>query len=349
MFKLLIFSGFLSLLLVIPSCTNVNEVKMVENKGNYSEAVFAGGCFWCASKIFADYDGVVEVISGYSGGDVDNPSYGEVSTGSTGHREAILVKYDSAKISYNDLLEIYIRTIDPTDDGGSFENRGPQYTSAIFYKNDEQKELAEKFILQLKESGEYGGEIVVPVIEFRNFYVAEEYHQNYYDKNPLKYNLYKQYSGREKYRDEVWGEDKVYDFEKEKLNLTPMQYEVTQECGTEPPFDNEYWDNKAEGIYVDVVSGEPLFSSTDKYDSGTGWPSFTKPIGEVEEVEDESLFMSRTEVRSKEADSHLGHVFEDGPKDEGGLRYCINSASLKFIPKEDLEKEGYGEFLSLFE
>lgn len=135
-----------------------------------------------------------------------------------------------------------------------------------------------------------------------------------------------------------------------ETKLTPIQEKVTRHNGTEPPFRNEYWDNHEEGIYVDVISGEPLFSSTDKFDSGTGWPSFTKPIKEDEivEVKDSTLGMVRTEVRSKDADSHLGHVFPDGPRDKGGLRYCINSASLRFIPKDKMEAEGYGAYLKLF-
>lgn len=148
----------------------------------------------------------------------------------------------------------------------------------------------------------------------------------------------------------AWDSSKIPSKEELEKKLTKEQYRVTQQCGTEPPFNNEYWNNHRDGIYVDVVTGEPLFSSQDKYDSGTGWPSFVKPISpeSVTTKEDKSLFSTRTEVKSKHGDSHLGHVFDDGPKERGGKRYCINSASLRFIPVEDLEKEGYGEYKKLF-
>ncbi|MCA9361778.1 peptide-methionine (R)-S-oxide reductase MsrB, partial [Candidatus Kaiserbacteria bacterium] len=353
----------------------IETLSPATSEPNVQTMIVAGGCFWCVEADLEKVTGVIEVVSGYSGGTLENPTYETYGKG--GHREVVEVTYDANSVSFEDILIVTMKTTDPTDDDGTFKDRGDKYSSAFYYENDTQKAIIENLIKEVNEKGPYDKPLAIDVEPRQAFWTAEDYHQNYYKGtlSQLKYKYYRNASGRDDLIVKYWGvnnhspelwwrnqtsnTNQTYmwsNYQKPnedalKAQLNDLAYKVTQEEGTEKAGTSPLDKNYEPGIYVDVLSGEPLYSSKDKFDSGTGWPSFVRPItaGAVTEHEDRKLFTTRTEIRSAIADNHLGHVFTDGPEDSTGLRYCMNGAALRFIPKDQMAAEGYGDFLQYIE
>ena len=306
-------------------------------------ATFAGGCFWCMVKPFDELPGIISVISGYTGGHTVNPTYEEVGTETTGHLEAVQITYQEEIFPYDRLLDIYWQQINPIDDAGQFMDRGHSYRSTIFVHTEEQQKKAQASREALQASRRFKGRIVTDILPAGPFYPAEEVHQHYYKTHPFDYKMYRKNSGRDDFAEKYWNTEE--DLKHLRGRLSKLQYEVTRNRLQEPPFENEYWNNDEEGIYVDVVDGTPLFSSKDKFDSGTGWPGFSKPITEGLILKEADLRNGQvlTALRSRLGHSHLGHLFYDGPEPTK-LHYRIQSASLRFIPREELEGSGLGGF-----
>lgn len=320
-----------------------------EDTNMLKDLYLGGGCFWGVQAYFDRIPGVVETSVGYANGLTENPIYQDVSSSESEHVEAVHIKYNPDKVQLQVLLNQFFKIIDPTSVNRQGNDRGIQYRTGIYYTDEATAEIA-KSILEGQQKN-YSEPLAVELLPIKHYYLAEEYHQEYLIKNPdgychISFDSLKDLEPSSENTQLVKPSDAEL-----KAYLTEMQYNVTQHDVTEPPFSGEYWNNKEPGLYVDIVSGEPLFLSTDKFDSTSGWPSFTQPVNPktIQENSDSRFGMKRTEVRSTEADSHLGHVFKDGPKDKGGLRYCINSASLRFVPYADLEKEGYAEYKKLLD
>lgn len=317
------------------------------DKSKLKEVWLAGGCFWGVEAYMARIYGVYDVTSGYANGNIDNPTYEQVSSGKTNFAETVHVLYDPQRVSLENLLTSFFKVVDPTSKNKQGNDVGSQYRSGIYFKDKMDKLVIDKVIQS--EQKKYTTNISTEVLPVNKFFLAEEYHQDYLEKNPNGY-CHIDFSNlsSEVVKIDVNKYPRPSN-EELKVKLTDIQYKVAVENNTESAFSNEYFDNHEAGLYVDVVTGEPVFSSKDKYDSGCGWPSFTKPIEpEVIVLKVDNKFnMIRTEVRSRSGNIHLGHVFDDGPKDKGGKRYCINSASIKFIAKDKMEAAGYGYLLNL--
>ena len=328
--------------------TMTSETEEPMENGNV--IYLAGGCFWGLEKLMQSIPGVTDAVSGYANGTGEaDANYSAVCAGGTGFRETVKVTYDPGQVSLDALLLAYFYVIDPTVENRQGNDVGSQYQTGVYYTDDASKETVERIAALERGRREKFAVEIGPLV---NFFPAEEYHQDYLDKNPNGY------CHIPRAEIELFSQMKIDpgDYKKPAAEairdrLTDEQYRVTQEGATESPFRNEFWDQFEKGIYVDVVTGEPLFSSADKFESGCGWPAFSKPIEEpaVVELPDDSHGMHRTEVRSRAGDSHLGHVFTGDRESPNGVRYCINSASLRFVPYEKMEQEGYGGLLSLFD
>lgn len=315
-----------------------------------SEIYFAGGCFWGLEKYLASIHGVKSTQVGYANGNRESPTYEEVCHSNTGHAETVKVTYDPAVLPLEFLLDLYYEAIDPLSHNRQGGDVGTQYRTGIYYVSTEDAPVIETSIAKLQSR--FSESIAIEVLPLQNFSAAEEYHQEYLNKNPGGYcHIGKAQFERAANAIVNPAAYSAPDTAELRQKLTPEQYAVTQHNATEPPFENKFCQTFKHGIYVDITTGEPLFSSSDKFESGCGWPSFSRPIDPrvIREKEDFSHDMVRIEIRSRVGNAHLGHVFSDGPKESGGLRYCINSASLRFVPKEDMEREGYGFLLGLID